>query len=38
MPFGTEIKKGLKKVSFSSNDVPDKHLLMSLLNLIDLTV
>jgi deoxyribose-phosphate aldolase len=36
-PSETEIKKGLKKVSSSSTDVPDKHLLMSLLNLIDLT-
>jgi deoxyribose-phosphate aldolase len=36
-PSETEIKKGLKKVSSSATDVPDKHLLMSLLNLIDLT-
>ena len=35
-PSETEIKKGLKKVS-SASAVPDKHLLMSLLNLIDLT-
>jgi deoxyribose-phosphate aldolase len=36
-PSETEIKKGLKKVSSSLPAVPDKHLLMSLLNLIDLT-
>ena len=36
-PSETEIKKGLKKVSSSGTDVPDKHLLMSILNLIDLT-
>ena len=36
-PSETEIKKGLKKVSSSTPDVLDKHLLMSLLNLIDLT-
>jgi deoxyribose-phosphate aldolase len=36
-PSETEIKKGLKKVSSSIPDVLDKHLLMSLLNLIDLT-
>ena len=36
-PSETEIKKGLKKVTSSVAGVPDKHLLMSLLNLIDLT-
>ena len=36
-PSETEIKKGLKKVSSSVPAVPDKHLLMSILNLIDLT-
>jgi deoxyribose-phosphate aldolase len=36
-PSETEIKKGLKKVSSSVTDIPDKHLLMNLLNLIDLT-
>jgi deoxyribose-phosphate aldolase len=36
-PSETEIKKGLKKVSVSARAVPDKHLLMSILNLIDLT-
>lgn len=36
-PSETEIKKGLKKASVSAASVPDKHLLMSLLNLIDLT-
>ena len=36
-PSETEIKKGLKKVSSASPAFPDKHLLMSLLNLIDLT-
>ena len=36
-PSETEIKKGLKKVSASATSVPDKHLLMSILNLIDLT-
>jgi deoxyribose-phosphate aldolase len=36
-PSETEIKKGIKKVSSSLTGVPDKHLLMSLLNLIDLT-
>jgi deoxyribose-phosphate aldolase len=36
-PSETEIKKGLKKVFASSQEVPDKHLLMSLLNMIDLT-
>jgi deoxyribose-phosphate aldolase len=36
-PSETEIKKGLKKVYASVPDVPDKHLLMSILSLIDLT-
>jgi deoxyribose-phosphate aldolase len=36
-PSETEIRKGLKNVSSSSPSVPDKHLLMSLLNVIDLT-
>ncbi|MBA4321866.1 MAG: deoxyribose-phosphate aldolase [Odoribacter sp.] len=36
-PSGTEIKKGLKKVSSGLPASPDKHLLMSLLNAIDLT-
>ncbi len=36
-PSETEIKKGLKKVSSSIPAIPDKHLLMSILNLIDLT-
>jgi deoxyribose-phosphate aldolase len=36
-PSETEIKKGLAKASLISSDEPDKHLLMSLLNLIDLT-
>lgn len=36
-PSETEIKKGLKKVSSASPTVPEKHLLMSILNMIDLT-
>jgi deoxyribose-phosphate aldolase len=36
-PSETEVKRGLKKVSSVVPDVPDKHLLMSILNLIDLT-
>ena len=36
-PSETEIKKGLKQVSAFSSNVPDKHLLMSLLNMVDLT-
>jgi len=36
-PSETEVKKGLKKVFSSSEEFPDKHLLMSLLNMIDLT-
>jgi len=36
-PSETEIKKGLKKVSADLPTAPDKHLLMSMLNMIDLT-
>jgi len=36
-PSESEIKKGVKKVSESAKATPDKHLLMSLLNMIDLT-
>jgi len=36
-PSETEIKKGLKKASLETAVAPDKHLLMSILNLIDLT-
>lgn len=36
-PSETEIKKGLKKISEFTIAAPDKHLLMSLLNMIDLT-
>jgi len=36
-PSESEIRKGLKKVSSSLPAVPDKHLLMSILNVIDLT-
>lgn len=36
-PSEAEIKKGLKKVTSSSPSFPDKHLLMSILNMIDLT-
>ncbi len=36
-PSETEIKKGLRKVTVNGNAVPDKHLLMSILNMIDLT-
>ncbi|TAL63182.1 MAG: deoxyribose-phosphate aldolase [Bacteroidetes bacterium] len=36
-PSETEIRKSLKKVSDVSPVVPDKHLLMSILNVIDLT-
>jgi deoxyribose-phosphate aldolase len=36
-PSEAEIRKGLKKVSSTSPIVQDKHLLMSLLNVIDLT-
>jgi deoxyribose-phosphate aldolase len=36
-PSEAEIRKSLKKVSDDSPLVPDKHLLMSILNMIDLT-
>jgi len=36
-PSESEVKKGLKKVSASAPVVADKHLLMSILNMIDLT-
>jgi len=36
-PSETEIKKGLKKISAETPASPDKHLLMSILNMIDLT-
>ncbi len=36
-PSETEIKKGLKKVFVSAPSSPDKHMLMSILNMIDLT-
>ena len=36
-PSESEIKKGLKKASLGTVSAPDKHLLMSILNLIDLT-
>jgi deoxyribose-phosphate aldolase len=36
-PSETEIRKGLKKVSSDSKATSDKHLLMSILNVIDLT-
>ena len=36
-PSETEIKKGLKKVSATASIFPDKRLMMSLLNMIDLT-
>jgi len=36
-PSESEIKKGLRKVSDSLTAVPDKHLLMGILNMIDLT-
>jgi deoxyribose-phosphate aldolase len=36
-PSETEIKKGLKEIPSSIADAPDKHLLMSLLNMVDLT-
>ena len=36
-PSDSEIRKGLKKISASVTDVSDKHLLMSILNMIDLT-
>lgn len=36
-PSESEIKKGLKKASLITVSAPDKHLFMSILNLIDLT-
>ena len=36
-PSEAEVKKGVKKAASSVPEAPDKHLLMSLLNLIDLT-
>jgi deoxyribose-phosphate aldolase len=36
-PSDAEINKGLKKVLSATSSVPDKHLLMSILNMIDLT-
>jgi deoxyribose-phosphate aldolase len=36
-PSEIEINKGLKKVFSTAPSVPDKHLLMSILNMIDLT-
>ncbi|HKK41416.1 MAG TPA: deoxyribose-phosphate aldolase [Bacteroidales bacterium] len=36
-PSDTEIKKGLKKAFAPAGPEPDKHLLMSILNMIDLT-
>jgi deoxyribose-phosphate aldolase len=36
-PSEAEVKKGVKKAATSFLEAPDKHLLMSLLNLIDLT-
>ncbi len=38
-PSDSEIRKGLKKISSSAStmDAPDKHLMMNLLNMIDLT-
>jgi deoxyribose-phosphate aldolase len=36
-PSEAEINKGLKKVFSAANIVPDKHLLMKILNMIDLT-
>jgi len=36
-PSEAEIKKGLKKATKAATAIPDKHLLMSILNLIDLT-
>jgi deoxyribose-phosphate aldolase len=36
-PSENEINKGLKKASLAAPEAPDKHLLMSILNLIDLT-
>lgn len=36
-PSESEIRKGLKKVNSIASEVPDKHLLMNILNVIDLT-
>ena len=36
-PSETEIKKGLKAAGSLTSEIPDKHLLMSILNSIDLT-
>jgi deoxyribose-phosphate aldolase len=36
-PSENEIKKGLKEASLAAPEAPDRHLLMSILNLIDLT-
>jgi len=36
-PSESEIRKGLKQASLASASVPDKHLLMNILNLIDQT-
>jgi deoxyribose-phosphate aldolase len=36
-PSEAEIRKGLKKVEATASEVPDKHLLMNILNSIDLT-
>jgi deoxyribose-phosphate aldolase len=36
-PSETEINKGIKKIFSAPPSVPDKHLLMNILNLIDLT-
>jgi deoxyribose-phosphate aldolase len=36
-PSETEIRKGLKKVATALTEMPDKHLLMRILNVIDLT-
>lgn len=36
-PSETEIAKGLKKVHSTADETPDKHLLMNILNMIDLT-
>jgi deoxyribose-phosphate aldolase len=36
-PSESEIRKGLKKATSPDNGSPDKHLLMNILNLIDLT-
>ena len=36
-PSESEIRKGLKQVYLASASAPDKHLLMNILNLIDLT-